>query len=208
VSGDLSHIMALASAAAIYFESALAFRQWLEEHHASAAELLVGYHKRHTGRLTLTWPESVDEALCFGWIDGIRRSVDAERYTIRFTPRRRHSVWSLINVGRVAALIEEGRMRPAGVRAFEHRRADRTGVASFERPLQVLAPAEIRQFKQNKPAWAFWESQPPGYRKTATHWVVSAKRPETRATRLGVLIDDSGAGQRIALLRRPGKPTA
>jgi len=200
--------MARTTATAIYFESALAFRQWLEAHHASAAELLVGYHKRHTGRPTLTWPESVDEALCFGWIDGIRRSVDAERYTIRFTPRRPHSVWSLVNVARVAVLTQEGRMRPAGLRVSELRRADRTGVASFERPLQLLAPEEVRQFKRNKPAWTFWESQPPGYRKTATHWVVSAKRPETRAKRLGVLIDDSGAGQRIALLRRlPGKPT-
>ena len=194
---------------AMYFESPLAFRRWLEKHHESAPELLVGFHKRHTGRPTLTWPESVDEALCFGWIDGIRRSVDAERYTIRFTPRRRHSVWSLINVKRVAALTEEGRMRAAGLRAFEARRADRTGVASFERPLQTLAPDELRQFKRNAAAWRFWEAQPPGYRKTATHWVVSAKRPETRAKRLGVLIDDSAAELRIGLLRRrPGKQTS
>lgn len=193
---------------AVYFESPAAFRAWLEAHHESAAELLVGYHKRHTGRPTMTWPESVDEALCFGWIDGIRRAVDAERYTIRFTPRRRHSVWSLINVRRVAALREEGRMRPAGLRAFEARRADKTGVASFERPLQILEPDELRQFKRNARAWAFWEAQPPGYRKTATHWVVSAKRPETRLKRLGVLIADAAAGLRIAPLRRPAKKTS
>lgn len=191
-----------------YFESATAFRRWLETHHTSATELLVGFHKRHTGRPTLTWPESVDEALCFGWIDGIRRSVDAERYTIRFTPRRRHSVWSLINVKRVAALTAEGRMRPAGLRAAEARREDRTGVASFERPLQALAPAELREFKGNAAAWRFWEAQPAGYRKTATHWVVSAKKIETRTKRLAVLIDDSAAGLRIAPLRRPGKQNA
>ena len=197
--------MAAASDTAIYFESPLAFRRWLAAHHESASELLVGFHKRHTGRPTMTWPESVDEALCFGWIDGLRRTVDAERYTIRFTPRRRHSVWSLINVKRVAALTEEGRMRPAGLRVFEARRADRTGVASFERPLQHLEQDELRQFKKRAAAWRFWESQPPGYRKTATHWVVSAKKPETRVRRLAVLIDDSAAGVRIALLRRPEK---
>ncbi|MFN7983247.1 MAG: YdeI/OmpD-associated family protein [Vicinamibacterales bacterium] len=197
--------MAAASDPAIYFESPLAFRRWLAAHHETATELLVGFHKRHTARPTMTWPESVDEALCFGWIDGIRRSVDDERYTIRFTPRRPHSVWSLINVKRVAALTEEGRMRPAGLRVFAARRADRTGVASFERPLQHLEPEELQQFRKRAAAWRFWESQPPGYRKTATHWVVSAKKTETRARRLAVLIDDSAAGVRIAPLRRPEK---
>ena len=187
---------------AVYFESPLAFRRWLEKHHESATELLVGFHKSHTGRPTLTWPESVDEALCFGWIDGIRRRVDNERYTIRFTPRRRHSVWSLINVRRVAVLTEEGRMHPAGRRAFEARRDDRTGIYSAEQRRVVLGPAETRRFKANKAAWRFFESQPPGYRKTAIHWVTSAKKAETQARRLETLIADSASGLRIGLLRR------
>ena len=187
---------------AVYFESPLAFRRWLEKHHESATELLVGFHKSHTGRPTLTWPESVDEALCFGWIDGIRRSVDDERYTIRFTPRRRHSVWSLKNVRRVAVLTEEARMHPAGRRAFEARRDDRTGIYSAEQRTVVLGPAETRRFKANKAAWRFFESQPPGYRKTAIHWVTSAKKAETQARRLDTLIADSAGGLRIGLLRR------
>ena len=188
--------------AAVYFESPLAFRRWLEKHHESAIELLVGFHKSHTGRPTLTWPESVDEALCVGWIDGIRRRVDDERYTIRFTPRRRHSVWSLINVRRVAVLTEEGRMHPAGRRAFEARRDDRTGIYSAEQRKVVLGPAGTRRFKANKAAWRFFESQPPGYRKTAIHWVTSAKKAETQARRLETLIADSAGGLRIGLLRR------
>src|SRR5580765_6348878 len=152
-----------AGKSAVYFESPLAFRRWLEKHHESATELLVGFHKSHTGRPTLTWPESVDEALCFGWIDGIRRRVDDERYTIRFTPRRRHSIWSLINVRRVAALTEGGRMRPAGLRAFEARRDHRTGIYSAEQQHVELGAAETRRFKTNKAAWRFFQSQPPGY---------------------------------------------
>ena len=162
----------------------------------------MGFHKVHTGRPTLTWPASVDEALCFGWIDGIRRGVDTERYTIRFTPRRRNSTWSLVNVRRVAVLTEEGRMQPAGQRAFESRCEDRTGVGSYEQPATSLDASEVKGFKSNRPAWQFWQAQPPGYRKTVTHWVTSAKRAETRAKRLGTLIVDSAAGRRIGLLRR------
>jgi len=188
--------------AALYFESPLAFRRWLEKHHESATELLVGFHKSHTGRPTLTWPESVDEALCFGWIDGVRRSVDDERYTIRFTPRRRSSIWSLVNVRRVAVLTDEGRMRPAGHRAFEARRDDRTGIYSAEQRHVELGAAETRRFKANKAAWRFFQSQPPGYRKTAIHWVTTAKKAETQARRLDTLIADSAGGLRIGLLRR------
>lgn len=187
---------------AIYFESPLAFRRWLEKHHESATELLVGFHKSHTGRPTLTWPESVDEALCFGWIDGIRRRVDEERYTIRFTPRRRHSIWSLVNVRRVAALEKEGRMHPAGARAFAARRDDRTGVYSAEQRHVELEAAGIRKFKANKVAWRFFQAQPPGYRKIVIHWVTSAKKAETQARRLDTLIADSANGLRIAMLRR------
>lgn len=188
---------------ALYFESPAAFRRWLEAHHASADELLVGFHKAHTGRPTLTWPESVDEALCVGWIDGIRRRVDDERYTIRFTPRRRHSLWSLVNVRRVAVLTKEGRMRPAGLRAFEARKDERTGVYAFERKSPAaFSKTDETRFKSHRAAWAFFQAQPPGYRKTAMHWVTSAKKAETREKRLDTLIADSASGLRLASLRR------
>ncbi len=188
----------------VYFESPAAFRRWLEAHHGTASELIVGFHKSHTGRPSLTWPESVDEALCVGWIDGIRRRVDDDRYTIRFTPRRRHSIWSLVNIRRVAALTAEGRMQPAGLRAFEARRDERSGVYAFERPAPAaLGEADERRFKKHRKAWAFFQSQPPGYRTTAMHWVTSAKKAETREKRLATLITDSEAGLRIAQLRRP-----
>jgi uncharacterized protein YdeI (YjbR/CyaY-like superfamily) len=189
---------------ALYFDSPAAFRRWLERHHASSTELLVGFHKVHTGRPTLTWPESVDEALCFGWIDGVRRSVDTDRYTIRFTPRTASSTWSLVNTRRAEALIAEGRMRPAGLRAFEARRASRSGVYSFEqRQEPALSQADTARFRAHRKAWTFFQAQPPGYRRTATHWVVSAKRDVTRAKRLDTLISDSAQGLRIGLLRRP-----
>jgi len=188
---------------AVYFESPAAFRRWLAANHDTAPELVVGFHKAHTGKPSLTWPESVDEALCFGWIDGVRHRVDDDRYTIRFTPRRRNSLWSFVNVRRVKALTEQGRMQPAGLAAFEARRAERGGAYSFEQPLTKLTPAEIRTFKANKPAWRFFGEQPPGYRKTAVFWVTSAKKPETRTRRLDTLISDSAAGLRIGILRRP-----
>jgi uncharacterized protein YdeI (YjbR/CyaY-like superfamily) len=193
---------------ATYFESPAAFRRWLDANHETASELLVGFYKTHTGRPSLTWPESVDEALCVGWIDGIRRRVDDERYTIRFTPRRRGSIWSLVNIRRVSALTRQGRMRPAGKRAFEARRADRSGVYSSEQRDVALAPSDVKTFKANTKAWRFWQKQPPGYRRIATFYVTSAKRPETRARRLAALIADSESGFRIGLLRRePRKPS-
>jgi uncharacterized protein YdeI (YjbR/CyaY-like superfamily) len=193
---------------AVYFESPAAFRRWLDANHETAPELLVGFYKTHTGRPSLTWPESVDEALCVGWIDGIRRRVDDERYTIRFTPRRRGSIWSLVNIRRVSALTRQGRMRPAGTRAFEARRGDRSGVYSSEQRDVALAPSDVETFKANKKAWRFWQQQPPGYRRIATFYVTSAKRPETRARRLAALIADSESGLRIGLLRQePRKPS-
>jgi uncharacterized protein YdeI (YjbR/CyaY-like superfamily) len=184
-----------------YFETAEAFRAWLEAHHATNAELVVGFHKRGSGRPSMTWPESVDEALCFGWIDGVRRSVDAERYTIRFTPRRRGSTWSAVNVARAAELAHLGRMHPAGQSAFEARRT--TGVYSYEqRQAARLTPEHERQFRQVESAWRFFEAQPPSYRRTAIFWVTSAKQDETRARRLAILIRDSAGGLRIGPLRR------
>ena len=182
------------------------FRAWLEKHHASATDLVVGFHKKHTGRASMTWTESVREALCYGWIDGIRRSLGDDSYTIRFTPRKPGSNWSSRNVRHVEELTREGRMAPAGLAAFEARSPDRTGVYSFERRQPArLEPAQERQFRTNKAAWKFFESQPPSYRKTAVHWVVSAKREETRSRRLAQLIEDSAAGRRLAQLTPPGR---
>ena len=190
----------------IFFPSPAEFRKWLKRNHASVRELWVGFHKRATGRPSMTWPQSVDEALCFGWIDGIRKSLDAERYVIRFTPRKPSSIWSAVNTRRANELVKEGRMQPAGAKAFKARDPKRSGVYSFEqREAAKLSPAAEAQFKRVPKAWAFFHSLPPGYRKVATFWVVSAKREETRASRLERLIEDSAAGRRIAVLQPSSK---
>lgn len=178
---------------AIYFSSPAEFRAWLEENHDKVPELLVGYHKRGTGVPSMTWPESVDEALCFGWIDGIRRSVDENRYTIRFTPRRPRSNWSAVNIKRVAELRKLGKMTPAGQKAFDERVAKRD-YAYESRPTE-LAPEYVKRF--SKKAWTFFEAQPPYYRRTLSFWVMSAKKEETRLSRLEKLIAASAAGKRI-----------
>jgi uncharacterized protein YdeI (YjbR/CyaY-like superfamily) len=186
-----------------FFETPADFRAWLEEHHESEKELLVGFYKKGSGRPSITWPESVDEALCFGWIDGIRRGIDEESYSIRFTPRKPTSNWSSVNVARVAELTKEGRMRPAGTAAFERRSEARSGIYSYEQRKEAkLEPAQQREFEAHPKAWAFFNDQPPGYRRTATHWVVRAKREETRAKRLATLIEDSAAGRRLRHLTR------
>ena len=190
-----------------FFPTPADFRAWLEANHGSAKELLVGYYKKDSGRPSITWPESVDEALCYGWIDGVRRSHGDVAYTIRFTPRRSTSIWSAVNVAKVKELTRQGRMREAGVRAFAARRAERTGIYAFERKEAAkLSREETKRLRANREAAAFFGSQPPGYRRTALHWVVSAKRPETRERRLAQLIADSAAGRRIGLLARPGAP--
>jgi len=187
---------------AIYFAHPDEFREWLEQHHDTARELWVGFHKKETGRPSLTWPQSVDEALCFGWIDGIRKSVSTEAYVIRFTPRKPTSIWSNVNIRKVEALVENGRMRPAGLRAFEARDAKKSGIYAFEQRKKArLAPVEEKAFRANKTAWKFFQAQPPGYRQIASWWVISAKRAETRARRLATLIDDSAAGRRIRQLQ-------
>ena len=187
---------------AIFFPSAEAFGDWLRAHHDTATELLVGYWKISAGKPTMTWSASVDEALCYGWIDGIRRSVDAERYTIRFTPRKRGSTWSAVNVKKVQALLAAGRMAPAGLAAWQARDERRTAIYSYERATAALSPDEVRAFTARKEAWRWFETQPAGYRRLVTHWVTSAKRPETRARRLATLIADAAEGRRIAPLRR------
>lgn len=186
-----------------FFETPALFRRWLKEHHNTASELWVGFHKKASGRPSITWPQSVDEALCFGWIDGVRKRLDDESYVIRFTPRKPRSTWSVVNTRRAQELLDAGRMRPAGVRAFEARDAARSGVYSFEqRDQATLSPEQDKQFRADKRAWAFFQAQPPGYRKVAVFWVVSARQEATRARRLQTLIDDSAAGRRIGPLRR------
>jgi uncharacterized protein YdeI (YjbR/CyaY-like superfamily) len=184
----------------IFFKTAAEYRVWLERNHERATELWIGYWKKSTGKPSLTWPDTVDESLCFGWIDGIRKSIDADSFKQRVTPRRPTSIWSRINIGRVEVLAAEGRMRPAGLAAFERRK--KSGVYSFEQVRdRGLDPATKREFRKNKKAWEWFHTQPPGYRKLASFWIMSAKRPETRARRLATLIRDSEAGRRIGPLQ-------
>lgn len=190
-----------------FFAAPAHFRRWLARHHASERELWVGFHKKGSGRPSLTWPQSVDEALCFGWIDGIRKTIDEDSYTIRFTPRRRGSNWSAVNMRRAQELIRDGRMQPSGLAAFEARDPAKSGVYSFESRKDVRLDSSLQaQFKRNAAAWRFFESQPPGYRRTAIFWIMSARKEETRTRRLAALMQDCAAGRRIGLLRRePGK---
>jgi uncharacterized protein YdeI (YjbR/CyaY-like superfamily) len=180
-----------------FFETTDDFRAWLDKNHASATFLLVGFYKKGTGRPSISWPESVDVALCYGWIDGVRRGIDAESYTIRFTPRKRGSVWSSVNVRKVRALTEEGRMQPAGLAAFEARKEDRSGIYSHEQGDVELPEPYLGLLRQNTAAWAFFERQPKSYRKTASWWVASAKKEETRRKRLDSLIVYSAKGERV-----------
>ncbi|HEY1812262.1 MAG TPA: YdeI/OmpD-associated family protein [Kofleriaceae bacterium] len=192
---------------AIYFTSPAELRTWLAAHHASHDEVVVGFHKRATRKPSLTWSESVDQALCYGWIDGVRRRVDDNRYTIRFTPRRPGSIWSRINVAKIAALDSAGHLMPAGRRAFEARDDAKTGVYSFERErAATLAPGDAKRFRADPAAWTYFNKQPPSYRRAAYHWVISAKRADTRARRLETLIADSAAGSWVKPLRRRRSP--
>lgn len=188
--------------AATFFETPHDFRRWLEANHDARNELWVGYHKKATGKPSITWEESVDEALCYGWIDGLRRSIDAESYMNRFTPRRKGSHWSRVNLGRVEALIAEGRMQPPGLAAYEARDPEKSGRYSFERDEARLSAEQEKAFRARPEAWAFWTAQPAGYRRQTASWVVSAKREETRARRLATLIEDSANRLRIKQLRR------
>ncbi|MBA4343395.1 MAG: bacteriocin-protection protein [Methylibium sp.] len=185
----------------VFFASPAAFRDWLAAHAASKSELIVGFHKVATGRPSMSWSESVDEALCFGWIDGVRRRIDEERYCIRFTPRRPGSIWSAVNLAKVEALRATGRMQPAGEAVFAQRLAHKSAVYSYEQPPQLpadLSAAELRLFKHDKSAWAFFnDAHPPSARKTLLHWVCSAKKPDTRAARLAKLIAACSVGQRL-----------
>jgi uncharacterized protein YdeI (YjbR/CyaY-like superfamily) len=185
---------------ATYFPTPAAWRDWLATHHDSETEILVGFHKSATGRPSLTWPQSVDEALCFGWIDGVRRRVDDERYTIRFTPRKATSTWSAVNIRRVQELEAEGRMQEAGRAAFAKRRENRSGIYSYEQRRDEFDEPYAKTFRKSRAAWRFFEAQPPSYRKAAIWWVVSAKQEATRERRLAQLIDDSAHERRLAML--------
>jgi uncharacterized protein YdeI (YjbR/CyaY-like superfamily) len=181
-----------------FFPTPQHFRSWLAKNHLRAESLWVGYYRRDSGRRSITWPESVDEALCFGWIDGIRKKVDDISYKVRFTPRRPKSIWSAVNISRVAVLTNEGRMQPAGVAAFARREEQKSRRYSFEnRATAKLSAADQREFRCDAAAWKFFTSQPPGYRRLAAWWVVSARRTETRRARLERLIAVSRARRRI-----------
>lgn len=192
--------------AIVFFATVDAFTCWMEQYAAATQELWVGYYKKGSGQASITWPESVDVALCFGWIDGLRKTIDEQRYRIRFTPRLASSNWSAVNIARVAALTAEGRMRPAGLEAFARRREDRTAVYSYEqRHDAALGPEFAAQFQANHAAWDSFSARPPSYRQAAIRWVMSAKKSETRWKRLENLIVESAAGQTIKELTPPRK---
>jgi len=182
----------------VFFATAAEFRRWLQQHSAKESELVVGFHKVGSGRPSMTWGESVDEALCFGWIDGVRTRIDEHAYKIRFSRRRPGSVWSAINIDKAQALQAAGRMMPAGLEAFARRNEEKSRTYSYEQVKRAeFEPAQIAEFRKHRKAWQFFESQPPGYRHLAAWFVVSAKRPQTRQARLAKLIDASARGQRI-----------
>jgi uncharacterized protein YdeI (YjbR/CyaY-like superfamily) len=188
----------------MYFATPAEFRAWLEKHHETSTELWVGFHKKASGRPSITWPEAVDQALCFGWIDGVRKTIDESSYANRFTPRKARSTWSAVNIGRAKELIEMAMMSPAGLRAFERRPSDRSATYAYEqRRAASLSGDYERRFRANERAWGFFGAQPPWYRRAATHWVMSAKREETRSRRLAKLIEDSENGRSIPPLTRP-----
>ena len=184
--------------APVFFSSPAAFRHWLEKNAGAATKLTVGFYKVGSAIPSMTWPESVDEALCFGWIDGIRKRIDDHAYQIRFTPRKRGSIWSTVNVKRVEALIAEGRMKPAGLEAFGQRTERKLSVDSYEQEGSLnLAPEELKAFKRNKGAWAYFEKAAPSYRRTMIYWIVSPKQEATRARRLAKFIESCAAGVRL-----------
>ncbi len=190
-----------------YFATASELRAWLTEHHETATELWVGFYRKSSGRPSITWPEAVDEALCFGWIDSVGRRIDDESYANRFTPRRKGSTWSNVNVERVRELAQRGLMQPAGVRAFEARLEARTGVYAYEAGEADLDRAVEEGLRSNPAAWDFFNGQPAWYQRAAGHWVTSAKREETRRRRLATLMEDSANSRRVGALTPPSERT-
>jgi uncharacterized protein YdeI (YjbR/CyaY-like superfamily) len=180
-----------------FFKTPSAFRKWLAANYAKSKELWVGFYKRGSGKPSITWPESVDEALCFGWIDGIRKRIDEDSYVIRFTTRKTSSVWSTVNIRNAERLIKEKRMQPAGLKAYELRKEYRSGIYSYEQRSSELEEKYARKLKRNKAAWKFFQAQPPSYRKMMNWYIVSAKQEETRLKRLDKLIEASADGRRL-----------
>ncbi len=190
----------------LFFTNLSEFHTWLQKNHDKASEIWVGFHKKSSGKQGITMPESVDEALCFGWIDSVRKSVSDTSYANRFTRRKTRSTWSAINIKRAKELIRFGRMQPSGLKAFEQRTAERSAIYSYEqRQTATLSDAFETQFRANKKAWNFFQSQPPWYRRVSAFWVLSAKREETKLKRLAKLIEDSENQRTIPPLTRPGK---
>jgi uncharacterized protein YdeI (YjbR/CyaY-like superfamily) len=180
-----------------FFQTPADFGTWLEKNHATATELWVGFYTKDSGKPSITWPESVDQALCFGWIDGIRKRVDEISYQIRFTPRRRGSIWSATNIKSAKKLVSQKQMRPAGLKAFAARIENKSGIYSYEQRTTELSEPYAKLLKKNKAAWNFFEKQPPSYRKMIGWWIISAKKEETRMARLAKLISESGKGKRL-----------
>ena len=180
-----------------FFRTPGDFRIWLEKNHTTATELWVGFYKKDSGKPSITWPESVDQALCFGWIDGVRKRVDEISYQIRFTPRRRGSIWSTINIKRAKELVEQRRMRPTGLNAFAARIENKSGTYSYEQRTTELEEPYATHLKKNKAAWNFFQTQPPSYRKMIGWWIISAKQEETRVARLAKLTSESAKGKRL-----------
>jgi uncharacterized protein YdeI (YjbR/CyaY-like superfamily) len=181
----------------VFFPTPPDLQKWFRSNYATERELWIGFYKKNSGKPSITWPESVDEALCVGWIDGIRKSIDEESYMIRFTPRRRASVWSAVNIKRVEVLTNEKRMQPSGLSAFAARRENRSGIYSYEQRSELLPEPYAGRLRKNEKAWKFFQAQPPSYRKTIGWWVVSAKQEETRLKRLQKLIAESASGHRL-----------
>lgn len=180
-----------------FFKTAPALHKWLAANHAKSEELWVGFYKKGSGKPSITWPESVDEALCFGWIDGVRKSIDEESYKIRFTPRKPGSVWSAVNIRNVERLVAEKRMQLPGLKAFAARTENRSGIYAYEQRSPELIEPYLGKLKRNATAWKFFAAQPAGYRKQMNWWVVSAKQEETRLKRLGKLIEASAEKRRL-----------
>lgn len=189
-----------------FFANASEFRKWLEKNHTTARELWVGFYKKSTGKPSITWPESVDAALCFGWIDGLRKSIDETSYMNRFTPRNPRSTWSAVNIKRIEELTKQGLMHEAGLKVFRDRNPAKSDLYSYEQRQKIQLPENyLQQLRSNKKAWSFFQSQPPWYQRTVTYWIMSAKREETRMTRLVLLIDCSQRAAIIPPLKRAGK---
>lgn len=183
-----------------FFSTPAEFRKWLEKNHNSETELIIGFHRKASGKKSITYHEALDEALCFGWIDGVRRRLNETSFEQRFTPRKPRSIWSLVNVRHVERLTKDGRMRPPGLEAYERRDPKRTGIYAFENQPKAFSPAYERRFRQNKAAWQFFENLPPYAKKLYIHWVMSAKREETQIKRLELLIESSAKGIRHGVI--------